>query len=113
MAVNEKLTDKVREAFAHLSRVEEKRMFRGITFMVNGKMCVSVGNDEIMCRIDPLVFEEALERNGCRPMIHGNRIMKGFVFVDKNGYGRKKDFEYWINLAIAYNKKAQPAKKKK
>ncbi len=41
MAYNEKLAIKVRTALAHLSKVEEKKMFRGITFMVNEKMCVS------------------------------------------------------------------------
>lgn len=109
---NEGLTDKVREALSHLAEVEEKKMFRGITFMVHGKMCVSVGNNELMCRIDPQVFETALERNGCRPMIHGNRTMKGFVFVSEEGYTRKKDFDYWMGLAIDFNKKAKPARKK-
>ena len=66
MAYDEKLADRVREALAHLPKVEEKRMFRGVTFMVNGKMCVSVGDDRIMCRIDPAVHEEAVEKEGCR-----------------------------------------------
>jgi len=52
MAYNEKLADRVREALAHLPEVEEKKMFRGVTFMVNGKMCVSVSGDEMMCRFD-------------------------------------------------------------
>ncbi len=38
MAYNEKLADRIRESLAHLSKVEEKKMFRGLTFMVNGKM---------------------------------------------------------------------------
>lgn len=88
-------------------------MFRGITFLVDGKMCVSVGNDELMCRIGPEAFEAALERNGCRPMVHGKRVMKGFVFVSEEGYGRKKDFDFWMGLALDFNKKAVPAKKKK
>jgi TfoX/Sxy family transcriptional regulator of competence genes len=112
MAYNEGLANKVREALAHMPKVEEKKMFRGITFMVNGKMCISVGNDEIMCRIDPEIFETVLERNGCRPMIHGKRVMKGFVFVSEEGYSRKKDFDYWIDLVLDFNKKAKPAKKK-
>jgi hypothetical protein len=67
----------------------------------------------MMCRIDPEIFEEVLERNGCRPMIHGKRIMKGFVFVREEGYNRKKDFDYWIDLALDFNKRAKPAKNKK
>jgi hypothetical protein len=43
MAVNEALTRRVRDLLAGTPKVVEKRMFRGITFMVDGKMCVSVG----------------------------------------------------------------------
>jgi TfoX/Sxy family transcriptional regulator of competence genes len=111
--INEKLTERVREALAAVPKVKEKKMFRGITFMVNGKMCISVGDEEIMCRIDPEVFEEALEKNGARPMIHGGRTMKGFVFVHQSSIARKKEFDYWINLSLAFNKKAKASKKKK
>lgn len=96
----------------HLPKVEEKKMFQGLTFMVNEKMCVGIRNDEMMCRIDPAEFETALERNGCRPMIHGGRLMKGFVFINEQGYIRKEDFDYWIGLAIEYNKKAKSSKKR-
>ena len=113
MAVNEQLTNRIREALAHLPRVEEKRMFRGVTFMVNGKMCISAGDNEMMCRIDPKVFETALEKNGCRPMVHGGRTMKGFVFVNEDSIRNKKDFDYWVNLAISFNEKAEASPKKR
>ena len=111
MAYNEKLTDRVRIALADVPRVKEKRMFRGVTFMVNGKMCVSVGNDELMCRIGPDQHDAALEINGARAMVHGGRTMKGFVFVHEDSIKAKKDFDYWINLALDFNKDAKKAKK--
>jgi TfoX/Sxy family transcriptional regulator of competence genes len=111
--INEKLTQRVREALVEVPKVKEKKMFRGITFMVNGKMCMSVGDEEIMCRIDPEIFDEALERNGARPMIHGERVMKGFVFVHQSAIARKKEFDYWVNLSLSFNKKAKASKKKK
>ena len=113
MAYNEKLAERVREALAGVSKVEEKEMFRSITFMVNGKMCVSVGNDELMCRIDPTVFEEALETGHCRAMVHSGKTMKGFIFVTEPGYSKKKDFDQWISLALDFNKKAKAAPKRK
>ena len=111
--INEELTDRVRKALADVPRVKEKKMFRGITFMVNNKMCISVGDEEIMCRIGPDIFEEALEKNGARPMIHGERTMRGFVFVHQSSITRKKDFDYWINLSLEFNKKAKASRKKK
>lgn len=113
MAYNEKLADKVREALADQKKIEEKVMFRGVCFMVNGKMCICVSEDELMCRVGPDAYEEALDQPGCRPMVHGTRTMKGFVFVGDEGIRTKKQFDYWVNLALAFNKEAKAAKKKK
>ena len=57
MAHDERLASRVRAALAHRQDVEEKKMFGGITFLVGGKMCVSVGKTRLMCRIDPAVHD--------------------------------------------------------
>jgi len=111
MAFNEQLANKIREALASLPDVEEKKMFHGICFMVNGKMCLCVRLDDMLCRIGPHKYSEALEMDHCRPMIHNGRAMTGFVFVGHEGIRKKKDFEYWMNLALEYNKEAKPSKK--
>ncbi len=108
-----KLTDRVREELAAVPNVEEKRMFRGITFMVNGKMCVSVGDDRLMCRIDPALHDQALEKEGVRTVIMGGRAYRGFVHVDSEVLKTKPDLEYWLGLALAFNGKARASKKKK
>ena len=113
MAYNEQLTKRVREALAHLSGVEEKRMFRGVTFMVNGKMCISTGDDKIMCRIDPALHEEAIKKKGCRTVTMKGREYKGYVYISEEGIKTKKDFDYWIGLALDFNKKAKASPKKK
>src|SRR5258708_703884 len=81
MAFNELLAGRIREALAHLPDVVEKKMFHGICFMVNGKMCLCVRLDDMLCRIGPHKYGDALEMNHCRPMIHNGRTMTGFVFV--------------------------------
>src|SRR5258708_19808320 len=96
--INEKLTQRVREALAEVPKVKEKKMFRGITFMVNGKMCISVGNEEIMCRIDPEIFDEALKKNGARPWIHADHTMRAFVLLLKLPIQPKKNFNYCLIL---------------
>jgi TfoX/Sxy family transcriptional regulator of competence genes len=92
--------------------VEEKFMFGGVCYMVNGKMCVGVVKDEMMCRIDPEIYEATLERKGCREMIFTGKPMKGYVFVSEEGMKNKKDFEYWIGLCLEFNKKAKASKKR-
>lgn len=115
MAYNEKLTNRVREALANVPDVEEKKMFRGITFMVDSKMCISVGDNRLMCRIDPELHDEAVEKIGCTTVEMGGRQYKGYVYVSEDAIKSKKEFDHWIALALDYNKraKATPKKKKK
>jgi len=88
-------------------------MFGGTCFMLNGKMCVDVVKDEKMCRINPDVYEEALQKEGCREMVFTGKPMKGYVFVSEEGMKTKKEFDYWINLCLEFNRKAKSSKKKK
>src|SRR6185436_5438722 len=113
MPYNEKLADRVRELISLTHKnVEEKKMFGGLCFMVNDKMCVGVETERLMVRLDPAKFDEAMEKEGCTPMDFTGKVMKGFVFVAINALNTKKKLEYWINLALEYNKIAKPYKKK-
>lgn len=111
MAYNEKLVDRIREALVDVPKTIEKNMFGGVCFMVNNKMCVGVVKDEMMCRINPDVQDEALEHTGCRIMDFTGRPMKGYIFVCEDGMKSKKDFTYWINLSLEFNKFAKASKK--
>ena len=114
MAFNEKLADLTRELIEKTNfEVEEKRMFGGLCFMVNEKMCVGVQHDRLMVRINPAIFEELMEKDGCNPMDFTGKSMKGFVLVDAAVLNTKKKLEYWINLALDYNPFAKVSKKKK
>ena len=114
MAFNEKLADRVRELIAaREEKVEEKKMFGGLCFMVNDKMCVGVETSRLMVRFDPVLTEEIMEKEGCTPMDFTNKVMKGFAFVDITALNTKKKLEYWINLALDYNKIARASKPKK
>jgi len=112
MAYNEKLAARIREALTSQRKVEEKKMFRGLTFMVNGKMCISVSGEEMMCRFDPKLQEEVAEKKGFRTMIMRGKEYKGFGYVSEEGLKSRKEFDYWINLCLAFNKVAKASKKK-
>jgi len=111
MAYNEKLANRIRELLLNKRSVEEKKMMGGLTFMVNNKMCVGILKDDLMARIDPEVYESALERRGCREMDFTGRPMKGFVFIDPEGTKSTKNLEFWIKLALDYNERAKASKK--
>ncbi|HLZ15942.1 MAG TPA: TfoX/Sxy family protein [Cyclobacteriaceae bacterium] len=113
MSYNEKLADRIRGRLAGLPNIEEKKMMGGLTFMYNGKMCVGIIKEELMCRIDPALHEQAIARKGCRTMDFTNRPMSGYVMVDESGMKSKADFDYWIDLALDFNKRAKASKKRK
>jgi TfoX/Sxy family transcriptional regulator of competence genes len=112
MAYDEKLAGRIRERISDLSNIEEKEMMGGLVFMYNGKMCLGIIKDEMMCRIDPTLHDIQVEKMGCRTMDFTKRPMKGYIMIEEVGMKSKKDFDYWIDLALDFNSKAKSSKKK-
>lgn len=114
MAYNEHLADRIRIVLKskQVSFIE-KKMMGGLTFMVDDKMCLGIIKEDLMARIAPEEYDEALERKGCRPMDFTGRPMKGFVMINPEGADLDEDMEYWIHLALEFNPRAKSSKKKK
>jgi TfoX/Sxy family transcriptional regulator of competence genes len=113
MAHNEKLTARVRGAQAGVSKVEEKIMFRGVLFMVEGKMCLSTGDDELMCRIDHVLHDSLIQKPGVRTLEMKGKPYIGYIKVKEEVLKTKKQLDYWVGLALEFNKKAKASPKKK
>jgi TfoX/Sxy family transcriptional regulator of competence genes len=113
MVYSGKLASRVRELLSKQTQVEEKKMMGGLTFMVKGKMCVGVLQEDVMARIDPEIYEDALRKKGCREMKFTGRPMRGFVFIGPEGTNKQQDLRYWVDLALDFNKKAKKHKEKR
>lgn len=113
MAYNQTLANRIREQLQDLDAIEEREMMGGLCFMLNDKMCVGIIKDELMCRLDPALYEEALEKTGCHEMDFTGKPMKGWVLIEESGMKTVADLNYWIGLAVDYNKYAKSSKKKK
>lgn len=112
MAHNEQLTQRVREALKNVPNVEEKKMFRGTSFLVDGKMCITTGNDELMCRVDPQSPEATTMQDGIRTMEMKGRPYAGYLYIKEDIIADQAALDRWINLALDYNKRVKPSKKK-
>ena len=113
MPFNESLAERVRNTLLEQATVfEEKTMMGGLCFMVDGKMCLGVNEDRLMVRLDPAIYEEALERPGCEPMDFTGRPLKGFVWVEPSGMRTTSGLLRWVRLALDYNPFAKASKKK-
>jgi hypothetical protein len=115
MAYDLKLADRIREYLAEVPalKLKEKEMFSGLAFLVNGKMCVNVIQENLMCRFNPERFDEVSERMGFLAMIMRGKQLNGYCYVSPEGFQNKKDFQYWMQLCLAYNPKAKASKVKK
>jgi len=113
MPYSEKLADRVRIALENVPKVEEKKMFRGLTFMVDDKMCISIGPDRIMCRIDPALHDELLDQKPCRAMIMKGREYKGFILVNEDDVASRKELDFWVEKCLDFNERAKSSKKNK
>ncbi len=111
MAYSEELADLVRGRLAKLTNVAEKKMMGGLTFMVDDKMCVGVLADKLMCRVGPDAYETALTRAGATKMDFTGKPMVGFLFVGRDGLKTSKQWDYWLELCLSYNKVAAVRKK--
>ncbi len=107
MVYNHKLAERIRNALAH-EDVTEKKMFGGICFMVSSKMCICVGGgdtpDQMMVRVGPKLYEEALKKKEARPVIMRGHATKGYIDLTKRAIKAEKDFAYWIDLALEFNR---------
>jgi TfoX/Sxy family transcriptional regulator of competence genes len=113
MAYNEKMADRIREIISETHNItEEKKMFAGLCFMVDGKMCVGVQSDKIMIRHDPQIDYELQQKDGVTPMNFTGKTMKGYSFVSEEVLNTKKQLNYFVQLALGFNKQAKASKKR-
>jgi hypothetical protein len=113
MAYNIYLVNRIAEyliKFPNL-KIEEKQMFSGLAFMVNGKMCVNVSGENLMCRFDPKLIEILAEKRGFIPMLMKGKQLKGYCYVEPLGVEHDEDFAFWIDLCLDFNESAKSSKK--
>ena len=109
MAYNIELAQRTRDYLQHVPgiTIEEKKMFGGLAFLVNGKMCINVSGDSLMCRFDEALSDALSRRKGYRPMVMKGKHLPGYCYVGPEGYSEPDDFTYWLEICLAFNDQAK------
>lgn len=76
--------------------VVEKKMFGGLAFMLDGHMCVGVIEKQLMVRVGPEKYDEALRDRFAREMDFTGRPLTGFVYVAPAGYRTEANLRKWV-----------------
>ncbi|SFA76588.1 TfoX/Sxy family protein [Algoriphagus aquimarinus] len=118
MAFDEYLAERLASSFKRRGvAFTAKKMMGGMLFMVDDKMCIGLnrdktsGEDRMMVRVGEFAQDMCMKRAGCRTMEFTGRPMKGFVYVDPEGFDMDEDWEFWIEKALEYNPLAKRSKK--
>lgn len=102
MPHDESLVRRVRRLLADQSGVVEKKMFGGLTFMLQGNMCCGVTGDKLVVRVGPDQYEEALAQPGVRPMDFTGRPLKGFVYASAEACASDDALQDWVTRAVEF-----------
>ncbi len=112
MAYHERLAERIRDYFKRRRGVEEKRMFGGLCFMLNGHMCCGIEKDRLIVRVMPDRYEALLKKPHPRKMDFAGKPLKGFPFISEAGYRTASDLTSWLDEAVECAKSKPPKKKK-
>src|SRR3569833_1429447 len=97
------LAERIRDILGPDPRVTEKNMFGGLTFLLNGKILVGTKKDgRILLSVGKDNNDAALARPGASPMVHNNRSMTVFVWVEAEAFEYDVDLRDWVLTAYIW-----------
>ena len=102
MAYDASLAARIRDALARKKNVEEKKMFGGVGFLLNGNMLVGVWKDSLIVRLGPDEGDDALLEPHVKAFDITGRAMKGWVLVEPEGVEDDEQLSDWIQRAVKF-----------
>lgn len=106
MAFNEELAQRVRLYLQSIPEItiEEKKMFGGLAFLVNGKMCINISRENLMCRFNPKIEKEVALHKGYKQVVMRGKNLTGYCYISPEGFASRQNFEYYIKICLDFNK---------
>jgi TfoX/Sxy family transcriptional regulator of competence genes len=109
MAYDEDLANRIRELLGAKKGVEEKRMFGGLAFLINGNMSVAAsGQGGLLVRVPPDDTDKLLRREHVDAMVMGGREPRGWLRVADGGLKTKRQLQSWVDRGVDYAKSLPP-----
>jgi TfoX/Sxy family transcriptional regulator of competence genes len=102
MAYDKGVAERLREVYEDVPNVVEKKMFGGVAFMVDGHMSCGVNQESIMVRVGPAQYADALKKPHAREMDFTGKPLKGFVYIDPDGFESDEALISWVKLSLDF-----------
>ena len=101
MAFDESLAARIRTHLGKRTGVAERKMFGGITFLLQGNLCCGVHREALIVRLGPEEAGRALAEPHTRVFDLTRRPMKAWVLVEPKGLAGAQ-LEKWIDRAAHF-----------
>jgi TfoX/Sxy family transcriptional regulator of competence genes len=110
MAYDEELADRIRALASGEVGLAEKKMFGGLSFLVNGNMAVAAsGQGGLLVRVDPQESAELVETTSAEEMVMRGRSMAGWLRVESGEVEADDGLRAWVDRGLSYAR-SLPAK---
>ena len=102
MAYDESLARRIQGIMVGLPGYIERKMFGGVGYMLRGNMACGVNGDDLIVRVGPQGYEEALAQPHTKEFDMTGRPMKGWVVVTADGVESDDQFEAWVQQGVGF-----------
>jgi len=102
MAFDETLAVRIRDALVRKKNIEEKKMFGGVGFLLNGNLLVGVWKDSLIVRLGDDEGDEALLEPHVKAFDITGKPMKNWILVEPEGVEDEDQLKDWIQRAAKF-----------
>jgi len=109
MAYDQVLAGRIRSMLADVAGMDEKKMFGGIGFLIQGNMACGVNGNDLIVRVGPDQYTQAMEQPNTKVFDLTGKPMTGWIVVLPSGVAADADLERWVVRGLEFAK-TLPAK---
>lgn len=102
MAFDKDLAQRIREIVSKNSGFNEKKMFGGICFLLHGNMACGIIKDDLIVRVGPQNYAEALKKACTRQFDITGKPMKGWVMVSGKWLQSDDELTEWVRRGVNF-----------
>jgi len=102
MAFDETLYRRIQGVLGDRTDVVDRKMFGGVCFPVGGNMATGIIGGDLIVRVGPDRFAEAMARPHTRVFDFTGRPMAGWVVVSPEGTGTDEALAEWVGMGVAF-----------
>lgn len=108
MAYDTKLADRIRRKLGGTRGLQEKKMFGGVGFTINGNLACGVNKNDLLVRVGADKHQDAMARPNARPFDTMGKPMAGWILVDTEGCRTDKLLAEWIEMGVRFAETLPP-----